>query len=93
MIRNTQVNHANIAQNVTAVNRALEQPGVAHFWDPMTQAGRAALDAIITQQAQIIAYIDDYKMLMIATMAVIPLLVVFTKTSRGKAGPQVAIAE
>jgi hypothetical protein len=30
---------------------------------------------------------------MIATMAVIPLLVVFTKTSRGKAGPQVAIAE
>jgi DHA2 family multidrug resistance protein len=93
LIRNTQVNHANIAQNVTAVNRALEQPGVAHFWDPMTQAGRAALDAIITQQAQIIAYIDDYKMLMIATMAVIPLLVVFTKTSRGKAGPQVAIAE
>ena len=93
LIRNTQVNHANIAQNVTAVNRALEQPGVAHFWDPMTEAGRAALDAIITQQAQIIAYIDDYKMLMIATMAVIPLLIVFTKTSRGKAGPQVAIAE
>ena len=39
LIRNTQVNHANIAQNVTAVNRALEQPGVAHFWDPMTASG------------------------------------------------------
>jgi DHA2 family multidrug resistance protein len=89
LIRNTQVNHANIAQNVTAVNRALEQPSVAHFWDPMTQAGRAALDAVITQQAQIIAYIDDYKMLMIATMAVIPLLIVFTATSRGKAAAPV----
>ena len=31
----------------------------------------------ITQQAQIIAYIDDYKLLMIATLAVIPLLIVF----------------
>jgi hypothetical protein len=29
---------------------------------------------VITQQAQIIAYIDDYKLLMIATVAVLPLL-------------------
>ena len=32
---------------------------------------------MITQQAQIIAYIDDYKLLMIATLAVFPLLLVF----------------
>ena len=43
----------------------------------LTAAGRAALDAMITQQAQVIAYIDDYKLLMIATLAVIPLLIVF----------------
>jgi MFS transporter, DHA2 family, multidrug resistance protein len=41
---------------------------------------------VITQQAQIIAYIDDYKLLMIATLAVIPLLIVFKKTSGGGAG-------
>ena len=93
LTRNTQVNHANIAQNVTAVNRGFEQPAVAHFWNPMTEAGRAALDAIITQQAQIISYIDDYKLLMIATIAVIPLLVVFTTTSRGKSAQPIAIAE
>jgi DHA2 family multidrug resistance protein len=45
-------------------------------------AGRAALDAMITQQAQIIAYIDDCKLLMIAMLAMIPLLVVFTKSAR-----------
>jgi hypothetical protein len=40
------------------------------------------------QQSQIIAYVDDYKLLMIATLAVIPLLLVFKKTSdRGSAGP------
>jgi MFS transporter, DHA2 family, multidrug resistance protein len=36
---------------------------------------------MITQQTQIIAYIDDYKLLMIATIAVLPLLVVFKKAS------------
>jgi DHA2 family multidrug resistance protein len=40
---------------------------------------------MITQQAQIIAYIDDYKLLMIATLAVIPLLIVFKKMPRGGA--------
>jgi MFS transporter, DHA2 family, multidrug resistance protein len=49
--------------------------------NPATDAGRAALDAMITRQAQIIAYIDDFKLLMIATLALIPLLVVFTQAS------------
>jgi DHA2 family multidrug resistance protein len=40
---------------------------------------------MITRQAQIIAYIDDYKLLMIATLAVVPLLAVFAK-SRGGGG-------
>ena len=79
LTRNTQINHADIAEHVTAVNRAFESPAVTQFWNPLTAAGRAALDAMITQQAQIIAYIDDYKLLMIATLAVIPLLIVFKK--------------
>jgi MFS transporter, DHA2 family, multidrug resistance protein len=80
---NTQVNHAAIAQYVTAVNRAFEQPMVAHFWNPVTDAGRAALDAVITRQAQIIAYIDDYKLLMIATLVVLPLLLIFKRAPDG----------
>jgi MFS transporter, DHA2 family, multidrug resistance protein len=83
LTRNTQVNHAAIAQHVTAVNRIFADPIIAQFWNPSTAPGRAALDAMITQQAQIIAYIDDYKLLMIATLVVIPLLVVFKKASGG----------
>src|ERR1700688_1529602 len=83
LTRNTQVNHAEIAQHVTAVNRIFSDPTIAQFWNPLTAAGRAALDAMVTQQAQIIAYIDDYKLLMIATLAVIPLLIVFRQASGG----------
>ncbi len=78
---NRQVNHADIARHVTAVNRVFEGQMIAQFWNPVTAAGRAALDAVITRQAQIIAYIDDYKLLMIATIAVLPLLIVFKKAS------------
>jgi len=91
LTRNTQVNHAEIAEHVTAVNRVFETPSVTEFWNPLTAAGRAALDAMITQQAQIIAYIDDYKLLMIATLAVIPLLIVFKKTSGGSADHTLAM--
>ena len=85
LTRNIQVNHAAIASHVTDVNRGFDNPQVAHFWDPVTAAGRTALDAVITQQAQIIAYVDDYKLLMLATIAVVPLLLVFKRSSGGTA--------
>src|ERR1700683_3349558 len=93
LTRNTQINHADIAEHVTAVNRAFESPAVTQFWNPLTAVGRAALDAMITQQAQIIAYIDDYKLLMIATLAVIPLLIVFKKASHGERADRTVAVE
>jgi len=93
LTRNTQANHASIAAHVTAVNRGFDNPAVAHFWDPLTAAGRAALDAIINEQAQIIAYIDDYKLLMIATLAVFPLLLVFKRSARLADTEHMAVAD
>jgi len=91
LTRNTQVNHADIAQHMTAVNRMFEAPAISRFWSPLTPGGRAELDAVVTQQAQIIAYVDDYKLLMIATLAVLPLLIVFKKPS-GDSGADRTIA-
>jgi MFS transporter, DHA2 family, multidrug resistance protein len=91
LTENTQANHADIVAHVTAVNRMFESPTIAQFWNPFTDAGRAALDAMITRQAQIIAYIDDFKLLMIATLVVIPLLIVFKKASDGGADHTVVV--
>jgi DHA2 family multidrug resistance protein len=93
LTRNTQVNHGDIGQHVTAVNRVFEDPTIARFWDPLTAAGRAALDSVITRQAQVIAYIDDYKLLMIATLAVAPLLIVFKRAPHGAAVPEETVYE
>jgi DHA2 family multidrug resistance protein len=90
---NTQVNHAEIAPSVSAVNRMFEDPAIARIWNPLTATGRAALDAVVTQQAQVIAYIDDYEFLMIATLSVLPLLAVFSRPSPSSHEGHAAIME
>jgi DHA2 family multidrug resistance protein len=90
LTNNTEVNHADISANITPVNRALQDPSIAQFLSPVTAAGRAALDALVTQQAQVIAYIDDYKLLLIATLALFGLLVIFKKSS-GSPGHAAAV--
>ena len=42
--------------------------------DPATQHGAAMLDHMINQQAQIIAYVDDYKMMIFTTLPALLLL-------------------
>jgi DHA2 family multidrug resistance protein len=93
LARATQANHADITQYVTAANPQFHDPIVAQALNPLTASGRAALEALITQQAQVIAYIDDYKFLMIATLAVIPLLVVFKGRSDAPSGGHSTVAE
>src|SRR6185437_7208468 len=61
---NTQVNHMLIASAVTPFNRALQSGPAAVFWNPATLQGSAMLNAEITRQAQTIAYIDDFKLML-----------------------------
>jgi DHA2 family multidrug resistance protein len=90
LTRNTQASHADIAQYVTPTNPILNEPDNWQLLSPSSASGRAALDAIVTSQARIIAYIDDYKLLMIATLLVIPLLLVFDKPARPSAEQAIA---
>jgi len=74
LIRNNQVNHATIASHVTAFNHAFDNSTVLQAWGPWTAGGRAALDQVIQTQASIISYIDDFKLMMILSLAAIPLV-------------------
>ena len=59
----------------------------------MTAAGRAALDAVVTRQAQIIAYIDDYKLMMFVTLGALPMLLLMRKGAGGGGGAHAAVAD
>ncbi|MEA2916267.1 MAG: transporter, family, multidrug resistance protein, partial [Bradyrhizobium sp.] len=68
------VNHATIASHVTAFNHVFDNSAVRQAMSPWTASGRAALDQVIQTQASIISYIDDFKLMMILSLAAIPLV-------------------
>jgi len=68
LARNIQINHAELAAGITPFNQALHGQGVvAQLLAPGTPKGAAILDGIINQQASIIAYLDDFKAMMLVT--------------------------
>ncbi len=73
LARNTQALHEVIGSSVTPFNRNLAAVGAL---DPTTPRGAALLDSLVTHQAQIIAYVDDYVLLICTTLPAILLLLV-----------------
>jgi DHA2 family multidrug resistance protein len=57
-----------------------------------TTTGIAALNAEVTRQAQMVAYIDDFKSMMFIAFLVAPLLLLLHKP-RGGSAPSPAAAE
>jgi DHA2 family multidrug resistance protein len=76
LTQNIQVNHAQIAAYVTPFNRAFDAWAIKSYLNPIVASGRAALDAMVTLQASWVAYLDDFKLLMVLSLAVMPLLLV-----------------
>jgi DHA2 family multidrug resistance protein len=67
--------HAHLAEFITPFNDALQAPDVSAILNRATDSGRALLDLLITQQAAIIAYANDFKLLMYLTLATIPFVI------------------
>ena len=69
MTRGTQVAHSDLAANVNLFNPLMR---------PMLESGSAydlaAMNVSITQQAAMIAYLNDFKLMFVATLLVVPLL-------------------
>jgi MFS transporter, DHA2 family, multidrug resistance protein len=93
LTQNTQINHANIAAYVTPFNHGFAMPAVLHALNPLTAAGRAALDGMITLQSVIIAYTDDFKLLMILSLMVMPLVLLLRKAAAPAAVDHSAVME
>ena len=78
----TTVMHARLVENLTPFNGALQAPDVASTLDMATEAGKALLDIIVTKQATIIAYANDYKLLLLLALAAMPLVLFVGSSAR-----------
>ena len=82
---NTEVAHADLTQHISSTNAVLRayMPGQID-----TTSGLAALNAEISRQAAMVAYIDDFKLLIFLSLASMPLLLLLRapkkKTARAE---------
>jgi DHA2 family multidrug resistance protein len=94
LVRNTQINHAEIGAAVTPFNRMLQSGAAGRLWDPSGAQGAAALDAVINRQASAIAYADDFKLMMIMAMMAAPLILLIREPlSAGMSKGHAAVME
>jgi len=66
--------HSQLTENLTPFNLALQMPGIAGPLTLATGPGREALDGIVTQQAAIMAYSNDFLLMTFVSLAAFPLL-------------------
>jgi len=86
LTRNTQILHARLAEHVTPFTDGLVPP-LAGGLD--TTSGLAATNAIVTQQSAMMAYNNDFMVMLVLTVAAIPLVVLLrTPRKRRAAGAE-----
>ena len=89
LAENTQTVHSRLVEGLRPDN-----PLAFHLTAPFslsTTSGIAALNAEVTRQAQMVAYLDDYKLMMIIILVASPLLLLLRKPT--PRGPTPAAAE
>lgn len=74
LVRNQQTSHMEIGANVTAFSLSSIDPGVTAALGASGQTVMAMLDAEVNRQAAMIAYLDDFKLMMILTAVSVPLV-------------------
>jgi MFS transporter, DHA2 family, multidrug resistance protein len=93
LTQNTQIMHAQIAEHVTPYNHMLQSGSAYLFWNSAAPAGLSRLNDEITRQASIIAYMDDFKLMLLVALPPILLLLLMRKPRTSPARDHIAVAE
>jgi MFS transporter, DHA2 family, multidrug resistance protein len=72
--------YAVLSEHITPFNNALQMPDVRSLIDMNSDAGHAMLDAMVGLQAQIIAFSQDFQLVMIVAACAIPLAIMIGST-------------
>ena len=86
LARNLQVSHSDLASHVTQYSLPPVSPALTQGAPPLTDTAVALLDAEINRQALMIAYIDDFYLMMIISLCAIPLLLLLRKSRAAPGG-------
>jgi DHA2 family multidrug resistance protein len=89
--------YAILSQHITPFNHALQMPDVSSMINLGTDKGRAMADVMVALQAQIIAFSQDYQLVMFFILGSIPLAIMIGSTKvalrKQATGPEHAVME
>jgi DHA2 family multidrug resistance protein len=74
LIQNTQIVHSRLVEHLRPDNPLAQAPFLAPPFSLTTPSGVAALNAEVTRQAAMVAYVNDYALMMVIVLLLIPLL-------------------
>ena len=83
LTRNTQIMHSRLGEHISVFGGQMRPVAPYSFSTPQ---GLAALNASVTRQAQMIAYINDFKLLLVLCLAVFPLVLLLSPPRSGTGG-------
>ena len=91
LTENTQIVHSRLVEDLRPDNPLMQAPYLAAPFSLKTPVGLAALNAEVTRQAAMVAYIDDFMLIMLIALASLPLLLL-VREGRRRPQPATVIA-
>jgi DHA2 family multidrug resistance protein len=92
LAENTQIIHSRLIETLRPDNPIINSPMFATPYSLSAPSGVAALNAAVTRQAAMVAYVDDFWLLMMVTLASIPLLLLLRDSTPLKVAVPIAAA-
>jgi DHA2 family multidrug resistance protein len=89
LAQGTQANHSLLIESLTPYRALLQFPDA---WNPASEVGLAALNAEVGRQAATMAFLQDFRLMMVVVLAAIPLLLLL-RGSRGNAPAEAPVLD
>src|SRR5260370_41372983 len=87
LAENTQTVHSRLIENLRPDNPLAQAPFLAPNFSLTKEAGIAALNAEATRQAAMVAYLDDFKLMMLIVLVAAALIMLLRKLRPHAAAP------
>jgi DHA2 family multidrug resistance protein len=82
--RNSNILHSSMVEHVTPDNPLAHPPFIAPLLNFTSQVGLARLDGLVNQQATMVAYVDDFRLMLWITLFAMPMLLIMRPPKRMK---------
>src|SRR5439155_10398666 len=82
LAENTQIVHSRLVEHLRLDNPLVQAPYLAAPFSLTTSSGIAALNAEVTRQAAMVAYINDFALMMIVAIGSVALLLLVRQPRR-----------